>query len=101
MIHPTNSPKEIQFIITEEEDGIKITVKGQFRVTEVWLYDVLLHSQCINYSRWRSASPQFGEADRSPSRKLSNVLLWTGKATKQMDLPMEAAVDQQLLCSVR
>ena len=41
--------------------------KGKFGLFEVGLYEVLIHSLCITYSRWRSARPQFGEAERSTS----------------------------------
>ena len=28
-------------------------LKGQFKCLEVGLYEVLIHSQCVSYSRWR------------------------------------------------
>ena len=36
-------------------------IKGMI-IFNVWLYQVFNHSQCITYSRWRSARPQFRDA---------------------------------------
>lgn len=34
---------------------------------EVGLYELLTYSQCVTFSRWRSARPQFGIAGRTPT----------------------------------
>ncbi len=36
-------------------------LKGYFGFSEVGLYEVFIHSQCLTYSRWRSARSQFRE----------------------------------------
>lgn len=41
---------------------IHLLLEATDQVFEVALYQVLIHGQCNNYSRWQSASPQFGES---------------------------------------
>lgn len=43
------------------------------------LYEVLIHSQCMTYSRQQSARPEFREG-QLPCM-LSNVLLWISDTT--------------------
>ncbi len=56
---------------------------------EVGLYEVLIYSQCLTYSRWQSAHSQFGESANVPPRKLSYVLLWMGTAAKMNFGPLK------------
>ena len=66
-----NKPKDNRgesttFISIRMRGGVVFAVlKGYFRLFEMGLYEVLIHSQCFTFSRWRSACPQFGEAERS------------------------------------
>ena len=43
--------------------------KGSVGLFEVWLYEVLIDSQCATYSRLWLAGPKFGEADRGSNAK--------------------------------
>ena len=42
-------------------------LKGHFRLFELGLYEVLINCQCISCSRWWSACPRFGQAERTTS----------------------------------
>ena len=47
-------------------------------------YELLINSQCISYSGWRSARPQFGEAAAVlPVQEANSVLLWTSLSPHQ------------------
>ena len=47
--------------------GTFYTLKGEFGLFEVGLYDVLTDSWCISYSKRLTAHPQLREPDRSTS----------------------------------
>lgn len=50
-------------LVLPKNNGLKKRpLKDSLGFFEVGLYDILIHSQGINYSRWQSAQPQFGEA---------------------------------------
>jgi len=49
-------------------------LKGWFGSFEVGLYEVLIHSQYITYSRWWSAPPQFGEAGQSTDTEANQCI---------------------------
>ncbi len=51
------------------------SLKGYFGFFEVGLCEVLIYSQCLTYSRWRSVHSQFGEAARTTRAEASYVLL--------------------------
>ncbi len=48
----------------------------------VWLYEVLMQSQCVTFCRWRSAASLLGEGGEISAAEVSVVLLQTGSVEK-------------------
>lgn len=83
----------------------KWLVSGKERSSSLnWLYEVLVHSQCVSCSRWQS------ELTGGPAWKISNFLLWTGTATKHilatwssqtLKTVLSCGNPEQLYCSIQ